>query len=129
MKKIALHFLLLVAFAASYAQAGNSKKSIDYILEVYERTAPKYIENRIHNATNLFPQNDSTKEIAIVMRLYIKDTIKSINEETREKFKDELQNVSNLQAVKDFIDYRYKIDIGGLTDEFYKKVAEELAKS
>ncbi len=127
MKKILLPVLLLM-MVVSLAQGSVSDKSINSILEIYEKTASSYIDKRILNSYPL-PQTDVTKEEAMVLRLAIEATIKNINKETREKFKDELQKVSNLKAVKDFIDYQYKIQIGNLTDEFYKKVAEELAKS
>ncbi|MFM9837121.1 MAG: hypothetical protein ACKVOQ_02590 [Cyclobacteriaceae bacterium] len=127
MKTILTPVLLFMIFVVSFAQGNVLDKSIDSILKINEETAATYIDNRIRNSIPL-PQTESTKAEAIALRLSIEATIKNINEETREKFKDELQNVSNLQVVKDFIEYRYKIDIGGLSEEFYKKVAVQLEK-
>jgi hypothetical protein len=127
MNKKLIPLLLLMVFLPFFGQARPSDKSIDSILEVYEKTASIYIDNKIRNSIHS-PQPEIAKEEAILMKKGIESTIVSINQETRKKFKDELQNVSNLQAVKDFIEYRYRVYIGGLTDEFYKKVSAEIDK-
>jgi hypothetical protein len=128
MKNIVPYVLLVFAFASLQAQTEKTKKDIYAILEVYEKTVTPYLDEKISREMQS-PTTEKFKAESIARRMSIIATIEGINKETRIKFKNERLNITNVQAIKEFIEYRYRVNIGGLPDEFYRKVSEELDKS
>lgn len=127
MKPILILLVNLLIFT-SIARAQNKTKNIYTVLEVYEKNVAPYLAAKISNDTHSTITDDhKAKEIA--RRLSFSATIKAINYETREEFKNtELTSIKKIESVRDFIEYRYKLYIGGLPNEFFKKVSGELDK-
>jgi hypothetical protein len=127
MKTIATILFFLI-FITAQAQSQKAKKDVYSILETYEKAVVPYLEEKIRKEATS-SATEKSKAITTARRLSLGATIEGINKETRIKFKEERWDITNIQLVKDFIEYRYRVDIGGLPEEFYKKVSEELDKS
>jgi hypothetical protein len=125
--KIIITALLFSLIIIIQAQSQKTKKDIYSILEAYEKAVTPYLEEKMNKEISSSLTQES-KDEAIARRMALSSTLEGISKETRAKFKDEQWNILNIKVVKDFIEYRYRLSVSGLPDEFYKKVSTEVDK-
>jgi hypothetical protein len=123
MKKIAMLLLFICCLATTQAQSGKPK-SINQILITYQKIAIQYLEENLKKKYPK-PTSDELDNIAFKRTLALAN-FEGIRFETGDKFK--VESETNLQVVKDFIESNYKKNFSDLSEDFYKKVTDELLK-
>jgi hypothetical protein len=117
--------ILLFLGLASFVQAQTDKqKGITYLLNVYQRIATKYFEDKSKKGYPKLTQEQLA--LAPSKRMLVLANFEGIKRDTMDKFY--LDSAFNLQEVQDFIEFNYKESLKDLPQEFYKEVNEELKK-
>jgi hypothetical protein len=116
--------LLLFILAFQFLQAQQTRKDLDLILSVYEKSVVPYLDEKIRSEYPSFTEAEF-KQVAIARRVSIDLDIEDINRETKAKFKE---NTADLRTIQEFIETKYRLSLGILPKEFYKKVSIELDK-
>jgi hypothetical protein len=123
-KSLLFIYLFISALASLQAQTKNASIDLETILTTYQKTVAPYLDKKVQEGYT--SPTAAEKVLIYARRSSLEQTVLGINQEAKNAFKNDKFNI---REVKEFIESKYRVQIGALPEEFYKKVSTELDKS